>query len=238
MTPLECHRTKMSKTIINWIGHNASDDRSLEGLFDLLAVQPLDRSFEAYGDYLEPPVWCEPHEVEWAADGSDGEVNFSGNFFHFSRTFSVTTNDPDLIERFRVALELNRAMPGFIEQTPRPLMISMLTDYIRSLAIGCPRWEGDDATISEAASVVLRSVDDDALVEVELCHDGATTIHRCDRRVLKSRLVDLNRTRRPELGVDAATILGYVVEALAASEVEMVGRDIKPANASGQMTLL
>ena len=30
----------MSKTIINWIGHNASDDRTLEGLFELLAVQP------------------------------------------------------------------------------------------------------------------------------------------------------------------------------------------------------
>jgi hypothetical protein len=227
------------KTIINWIGHNASDDRTLEGLFELLAVQPLDRSFEAYGDYLEAPVWLTPSEVDWAPDGSDGEVSFEGNFYEYSRTFSITTNDPDMIERFRVALELNRAMPGFVEQTPQPLMIGMLATYIRSLGIGCPRWEGDDAMITEATSMVLRSVDDDALVEVELRHDGATTIHRCERRVLKSRLVDLNRTRRPEIGVDAATILGCVVEALAASEVEMVGyRDIKPAIASGQMTLL
>jgi len=37
-------------------------------------------------------------------------------------------------------------------------------------------------------------------------------------------------------GVDAATILGCVVEVLAASEVEMVDRDIKPKNAAGQMT--
>ena len=227
----------MSKTIINWIGHNASDDRTLEGLFELLAVQPLNRSFESYGDYLESPVWLKPSEVDWAPDGSDGEVSFEGNFYEYSRTFSITTNDPALIERFRVALEANRAMPGFLGQTPQPLMIGMLATYIRSLGLGCPRWEGDDATISEP-SVVLSSVDDDALVEVELRHDGATTIHRCDRRVLKSRLVDLNRTRRPELGVDAATILACAVEALAASEVEMVSeRDLKPENTTtGQMT--
>ena len=224
----------MSKTIINWIGHNLSDDGSLEGLFQLLAEHPLDRRFEAYGDFLEAPVWSEPTD-DWAPDGSDGEVHVSGNFLTYSHTFSITTSDPSLIERFRVALELNLARPDYLTQPVYPMSLTLLATYIRSLGLGCPRWEGDDASILEP-SVVLGSVDDDALVEVELRHDGATTIHRCDRRVLKSRLVDLNRTRRPELGVDAATILGCVVEVLAASEVEMVGRDIKPENASGQMT--
>jgi len=230
----------MKKTIIQYIGqHGSPGKRSLEHLFKMLAEHPLDRTFEAYGDYLEPPVWSNPPDG-WAPDGSDGELTFWGNLFDWAYTFNLTTNDPELVERIRAAVDLNRARPDFLEQPACPLMISLLADYIRSLGIGCPRWEGedDDATISEATSVALRSVDDDALVEVELRHDGATTIHRCDRRVLKSRLVDLNRTRRPELGVDAPTILGCVVEALAASEVEMAGRDIKPANTSGQMTLL
>jgi hypothetical protein len=226
----------MSKTIINWIGHNASDDRTLEGLFELLGKQPLDRRFEAYGDFLEAPVWSEPHE-EWGHDGSNGEVHVCGNFLNYSHTFSLTTSDPALIERFRVALEINRARPDYLAQPVYPLSLTLLASYIQTMGIGCPRWQGEAVPPSEPFAV-LSEVDDDALAEVELRHDGATTIHRFDRRVLKSRLVDLCRTRRPELGVDATTILGCVVEALAAAEVEMLGdRDLKPAK-SGQMTLL
>jgi hypothetical protein len=238
----------MPRTVIEYIGqHGGSGKRSLEHLFRMLAEHPLDRTFEAYGDYLETPVWSKPPRDGWAADGSDGECMFWGNFFDWAYTFNLTTNDPELIERIRVAVEQNRARADFQAQAPQPMSMTLLRDYVRDLGIGCPRWEGDDE-ITERTVIVLRRVDDDDIVECQLRHDGAVVDYLCNRRALKAALVRLCRTRRPELGYSVSDILGPVadpqpgtlVEALALGHT-VAHRDIKPENEpgpAGQLQLL
>lgn len=198
------------RTVIHWIGHNGTDDRSLEGLFHMLDEHPLNRIFEEYGDYLEPPVYADWSRVmDWATDGSDGEFMFSGNFATYSCTFSLTTNDPDLLARIRAAVEANRARPDFQAQQPRPMSLSLLADYLRDLGVGGPRYSWEP--IPDRSCVLLDEVDgDESLVECQLRHEDATVNYVCNRRALKTALIRLARTRRQELGFSIADILGPI----------------------------
>jgi hypothetical protein len=228
-----------TRTVIHYIGQHASPGkRSLEDLFEMLAEHPLDRTFEAYGDYLEPPVWSKPPQDGWAEDGSDGEFSFWGNLFDWAYTFNLTTNDPELIERIRAAVEQNRARADFQAQAPQPMSISLLQDYIRDLGIGSPRWEGDDE-IGEGTRLVLRSGADDESVECQLQHDGAVVDYTCNRRVLKAALVRLCRTRRPELGYSVAEILGPVADPQPGTLVAaLAGVQVASIEPAGQLELL
>jgi hypothetical protein len=232
----------MIKTVIQHIGHSA-EDNSLEALFKMLAEHPLERTFAAYGDYLEPPVWNDPNAVGWAPDGSDVEFTFWGNFHDYSFGFNLTTNDPVLVERIKLAVEANCARADFQAQPQPELHLNLLADYIRDLGIGSPRWEGD-TEMAESTILLLRAVDDDELVECQLQHDGAVVDYICNRRTLKAALIRLCRTRRPEFGYSLADILGPVDDpqpgtlVAALSEHAIVERDIKPASATGQLDLL
>jgi hypothetical protein len=159
---------------------------------------------------------------------------FWGSLFDWAYTFNLTTNDPELLERIRVAVERNRARADFQAQAPHAMSMTLLRDYVRDLGIGCPRWEDDDE-VAEGTILVLRYGDEDDLVECQLQHDGAIVDYICNRRALKAALVRLCRTRRPELGYSVATILGPIETPepgtlVAALAGVIVDRDIKPAN--------
>jgi hypothetical protein len=230
------------KTVVQHIGHS-EEDNSLDVLFKMLADHPLERSFAAYGDYLEPPVWNDPSAVGWAPDGSDGEFMFWGNFHDYSFGFNLTTNDPVLLDRLRLAVEANCARPDFQAQPSPELSLGLLADYVRDLGIGSPRWESD-TEMPERAILLLLAVDDDELVECQLQHEGAVVDYICNRRALKAELLRLCRTRRPELGYSLADILGSIADpqpgtlVAAISGHAIVDRDIKPGNATGQLDLL
>jgi hypothetical protein len=66
----------------------------IEALLDVLAREPLRRTFENYGNFAMPE--------------RDGYVRFWGNFFAVSHCFSIYTNDPDVIDRLTKAIRENQ----------------------------------------------------------------------------------------------------------------------------------
>jgi len=98
-----------TKTIIHsngskWYGE-LSD--TIEKLLEVLAEEPLDRKFEAYGDFC------------YSLEDLSGGVRFFGNFFELSHVFRIDTNDLDLIKKLAAAIDTNKQMPGYAAQ-PRP----------------------------------------------------------------------------------------------------------------------
>lgn len=75
----------------------------IEGLFERLREHPLDRIWEAYGNFE-----CE----------SDGVTNFFGNFFTYSHVFDIRTDDPELIGRLRQAIAANKCRADYQSQEP------------------------------------------------------------------------------------------------------------------------
>lgn len=72
-----------------WAGEPPDD---LETLFDRLKKHKLDKRFKPFAKTVK---------------GELGQVVFFGNFEDVSHTFSVTTDEPDLIARFIAAIKAN-----------------------------------------------------------------------------------------------------------------------------------
>lgn len=188
-----------TKTII-------THDRSLAALFQNLRVYALDRSFEAYGPWVEHPVWAEASRSVWAPDGSQGEVSFTGNFYLLSFAFGVQTNDPALIERLRAAVEANMSRPDYLAQPAPAMSIRLLREYL--MDSGLHREDYGDAWAVDRTEITLEPVDDTRLMIVHLRHHGATHRFTCDRRAMVPGLIVLARSRRPDLGFSSAQIVG------------------------------
>lgn len=77
----------------------------IEALFDRLATDPLDRTFEpdCYGNFV---FQCE----------DDRRTNFFGNFHTYSHVFNIATDDPDLIARLTAAIRANQQRPDYLGQ--------------------------------------------------------------------------------------------------------------------------
>ena len=91
-----------------WAGEQPA---TINELFEVLETHALDRTFEAFGNF----VMVEPiseHGVHLVPNG----VRFWGNFAELSHVFSVDTDDADLIERLTAAIRKNQQRPDYLSQ--------------------------------------------------------------------------------------------------------------------------
>ena len=94
-----------------WAGQEPD---SIDVLLDILSKEPLDATFEQYGNFftrLHSTDFIKPeseHAKEWA-----GCMHFFGNFKNLSHVFSIKTFDQDVIVKLIDAIENNKQMPGY-----------------------------------------------------------------------------------------------------------------------------
>lgn len=77
---------------------------SVEDLLRLLATEPLDHTFEHYGNFIMP-LTRHPDLI--------GLTEFWGNFARVSHVFCVRTDDPELIGRLTAAIRANQARDDY-----------------------------------------------------------------------------------------------------------------------------
>jgi hypothetical protein len=140
----------MTTTIHSNGGGNA---QPIEALFARLTSDPLDRTFEHYGDFVLEPV-----DMKGRPMGEAGSVLFWGNFLTYSHVFSVITNDADLIERLTAAIRANQQRSDYLAQPPffdvsklevRPVRFSTTQGEVKLIYAGehLGQW-GDDYTLN------------------------------------------------------------------------------------------
>lgn len=90
-----------------WYGQEPD---TIEDLLQALEKYPLDRRFEAYGNF----IMREPEMV----DGSrmTGLTRFWGNFYTASHVFCIDTDEPEVIEKLTKAIRANQQRPDYLSQ--------------------------------------------------------------------------------------------------------------------------
>jgi hypothetical protein len=77
----------------------------LECLEEVLKTEPLDRSFEAFGNFVFTPTLEHDHVVR-----------FWGNFFTVSHVFSIDTDDPAVIGHLTTLIRSNQGRADYLSQ--------------------------------------------------------------------------------------------------------------------------
>ena len=85
----------------------------IEALFARLESDVLDRSFERYGNFIEP----DPVNMKGEPLGAAGSVSFWGNFLTYSHVFGIITDDADLIQQLTAAIRRNQQTPAYLAQS-------------------------------------------------------------------------------------------------------------------------
>ena len=103
-----------------WAGEEPD---SINELLSLLRREPLDPSFEAYGNFVHPALRA---RVEYDGCNTvyvDGDpiypdapdaVRFFGNFFTTSHAFTIDTDEPAIIETLTAAIRANQATDVYV----------------------------------------------------------------------------------------------------------------------------
>lgn len=100
---------KFTKIISNGSKWAGEEPDSIEKLLEVMKTEPLDRTFEQYGDFCI------------SMPNTDGALRFWGNFHAVSHVFSIETNDPEVIESLIGAIKANKRLPGYLDQDrPQP----------------------------------------------------------------------------------------------------------------------
>lgn len=86
----------------------------IEALFARLESDTLDRSFEAFGDFMQR----DPISVTGEPLGPPGMVSIFGNFLTYSHVFSIWTDDEALIEKLAALIAANKARDEYQDQPP------------------------------------------------------------------------------------------------------------------------
>lgn len=87
-----------------WLGQEPA---TVDELLEVLATETLDRTFEAYGNFV-------------ISEG--GTTRFWGNFHTVSHVFDIETADPDLAARLTAAIQANQQTVAYLAQlVPKPL---------------------------------------------------------------------------------------------------------------------
>lgn len=104
-------------TVIRVNDVQTSDPRNTEidTILSLLDRFSLDRAYELKGGFIQNNA-CDG-EGNWL-DGVVNACRFFGDFIGYTRSFSITTNDPALIDRLARAIHKNRLGEGYKRQTP------------------------------------------------------------------------------------------------------------------------
>lgn len=92
-------KTEVQSNGSKWAGQKADP---IQKLFKVLEEYALDRTFEAFSNFVETL--------------ETGEVSFFGNFQELSHVFNITTTDEKLIARLTQALRANQQRPDYLSQ--------------------------------------------------------------------------------------------------------------------------
>ena len=90
---------------------------NIERLLAVLADYPLDRSFEAFGNFASRNA---VNRRGKPLDGIPGNYHFFGNFHGLSHVFRITTDDEEIGERLTAAICANQERPDYLAQ-PAPV---------------------------------------------------------------------------------------------------------------------
>ena len=95
----------MIEIIANGSHFTGEKPDTLDELCEVLASEPLDRDFEAFGNF----VLSDAYPV----------IRFWGNFANVSHVFSIDTDDGVTINRLTKAIRANQKRPDYLSQ-PKP----------------------------------------------------------------------------------------------------------------------
>lgn len=103
-------------TLVLYVGNPSSEDaNTIEKLYRMLETETLDPMFEKYGDFCTPAERAivrsyNEEDPRVAVPLSEtGSMHFHGNFFSYSCTFSVYTDDEDVIAKLVNLIKENKA---------------------------------------------------------------------------------------------------------------------------------
>jgi len=104
-------------TVILSNGHFRPEDSEagLDKLLELLRDQPLNRTFEKFGCFIERDA--RNFRGEWL-EGVENGVSFFGSFLHFSHIFHIVSNEPAVVDRLADAISTNVQRPDYLRQPP------------------------------------------------------------------------------------------------------------------------
>jgi hypothetical protein len=102
------YETVIASNGSKWAGEEPDD---LDTLLKVLAEEPLDPSFERYGNFIVD-LDHQPDTPRFRR--RPGWLNFGGNFANVSHVFSIDTNDPEVIEKLALAIRANQQRSDYI----------------------------------------------------------------------------------------------------------------------------
>lgn len=110
--------TIISNNGSHWAGEEPD---SIEQLLDVLGYEPLDPSFEDYGNFISTELRRaiyigngEYVEKELIYPESPSMVRFWGNFYALSHCFQIDTDEPEMIERLTNAIRANQTTSAYV----------------------------------------------------------------------------------------------------------------------------
>ena len=122
-------RTVITSNGSRWMGQEPD---SMETLLEVLASEPLDPSFEDYGNFC----YANEGEFSWTTYENGkavmrksepmpaGNVRFFGNFYTVSHVFNIDTDEPEVIAKLKAAIDANKASEAYrkarMERMERP----------------------------------------------------------------------------------------------------------------------
>jgi hypothetical protein len=92
-------KTEVQSNGSQWAGEKTN---SIQQLLKVLDEYALDRTFEAFGNFVEPL--------------ETGAISFFGNFQEISHVFHIITTDAELIARLTNAIRANQQRPDYLSQ--------------------------------------------------------------------------------------------------------------------------
>lgn len=99
---------------------------TVEQLIELLSREPLDPSFERFGNFILTELrHCiflgrdQYIEKDLMYPESPGMVRFWGNFHELSHVFQIDTDEPEMIERLTNAIRANQATSAYVSASEK-----------------------------------------------------------------------------------------------------------------------
>ena len=90
-----------------WAGQEPDN---IEVLLEMLAKEPLDRTYEDCFYYPLEDDFRKRHNYP------EGTIAFSGNFFKYSHVFNIRTDELSIIKQLTQAIEANKQTDAYINQ--------------------------------------------------------------------------------------------------------------------------